>query len=62
MVPQINGFSTAGLSALFQAEGLIRFSVRGAFNAVDHPVSGDRVLGVTVYQGISHLTAQLCSL
>lgn len=53
MVQHIYGSSTAGLSALFQAEGLIRFSVRGAFNAIDHPVSGERVLGVTVYQAIT---------
>lgn len=32
-VEQINGFSTAVLSALFQAEGSERFLVRGAFNA-----------------------------
>lgn len=62
MVEQINGFSTAGLAALFQAEGLKRFSARGAYNAIEHPISGESFLGVTVYQGISLLTVQLCSL
>lgn len=38
MVEQINGFSTAGLSVLFQAEGLKRFPARGAFNAIKHPI------------------------
>lgn len=41
MVEQINGISNAGLSALFQAEGLKRFLVRGTLNAIVHPISGE---------------------
>lgn len=61
MVEQINVFSSVGLSALFQTEGLKRFSARGTLNVIEHPISEKSCLGVTVYQGTSLLTVQLCS-